>query len=183
MRIGIFLVGFGAAGIGILVSSIYVLWYLCSDLVYVILFPQLLCVVYVPHTNTYGSLAAYITGFLFRILIGEPSLSIPAIIHFGPYIPPKTLCMIICLGTTLFISQLAKVLFEKRILQPKYDIFHCLVNIPTEILPLKESTTIDSLHYKIIKPTTGQQYLTDPTMMINSSFSQSQDTLNAYDRD
>ncbi|CAF1029434.1 unnamed protein product [Rotaria sordida] len=63
MRIGILLVGIGAAGIGILVSSIYVLWYLCSDLVYVILFPQLLCVVYVPHSNTYGSLAAYITVF------------------------------------------------------------------------------------------------------------------------
>ena len=71
MRIGIFLVGAGAAGIGILVSSIYVLWYLCSDLVYVILFPQLLCVVYVPHTNTYGSLSAYIVGFVVRILIIE----------------------------------------------------------------------------------------------------------------
>jgi high affinity choline transporter 7 len=183
MRIGIVLVGVGAAGIGILVSSIYVLWYLCSDLVYVILFPQLLCVVYVPHTNTYGSLAAYITGFLFRILIGEPSLAIPPIIHFGPYIPPKSLCMLICLGTTLIISQIVKSLFEKRILPPSYDIFHCLVDIPTEILPLKESTTTDELHYKIVKPTTGQQYLTDPAMMINNSFSLSQDTLSAYEKD
>jgi high affinity choline transporter 7 len=184
MRIGIFLVGIGAACIGILVSSIYVLWYLCSDLVYVILFPQLLCVVYVPHTNTYGSLSAYITGFLFRILIGEPSLGIPAVIHFGPYIPPKTLCMLICLATTLIVSQIAKSLFEKRILSPGYDIFHCLVNIPSEILPLKESTTTDELHYNMIKPTTGQQqYLTDPTTMINNSFSLSQDTISAYDRD
>ena len=181
MRIGIFLVGIGAAGIGILVSSIYVLWYLCSDLVYVILFPQLLCVVYVPHTNTYGSLAAYITGFLFRILIGEPSLGIPMVIHFGPYIPPKTLCMLICLATTLSVSQLAKTLFEQRILQPKYDIFHCLVNIPNEILPLKESTTTDELHYRMMIQ--GQPYLTDPTMMINNSFSQSQDTLNTYQRE
>jgi high affinity choline transporter 7 len=183
MRIGIFLVGVGAAGIGILVSSIYVLWYLCSDLVYVILFPQLLCVVYVPHTNTYGSLAAYITGFLFRILIGEPSLGIPAVIHFGPYIPPKTLCMLICLGTTLIISQIVKSLFEKRILPPNYDIFHCLVDIPSETLPLKESTTTDELNYRMIKPITGQQYLTDPAMMINNSFSLSQDTLSAYERD
>jgi high affinity choline transporter 7 len=183
MRIGIFLVGIGAAGIGILVSSIYVLWYLCSDLVYVILFPQLLCVVYVPHTNTYGSLAAYITGFLFRILIGEPSLNIPAIIHFGPYIPPKSLCMLICLTTTLSVSQIAKILFERRILQPKYDIFHCLVNIPTEILPLTESRTADDLHYRIIQSTTGQQYLPDPITMINNSFSASRDSLNAYQKD
>ncbi len=149
MRIGIFLVGAGAAGIGILVSSIYVLWYLCSDLVYVILFPQLLCVVYVPHTNTYGSLSAYIIGFVFRILVGEPSLNIPALIHFGPYIPPKTLCM--------------------------------LVDIPNEILPLKESTTTDELHqqFRTVKPI-GQQYLSEPIMMINSSYSPSQDTLNSY---
>ncbi|CAF0892210.1 unnamed protein product [Adineta steineri] len=181
MRIGIFLVGIGAAAIGIMVSSIYVLWYLCSDLVYVILFPQLLCVIYVSHTNTYGSLSAYIIGFLVRILVGEPSLGIPAVIHFGPYIPPKTLCMLICLATTLIVSQIAKSLFEKRILSPSYDIFHCLVDIPSEILPLKESTTTDELHYRIIKPTTGQQYLTEPAMMINNSFSQSQEGLSAYD--
>ncbi|UJR16366.1 hypothetical protein I4U23_003269 [Adineta vaga] len=181
MRIGIFLVGIGAAGIGILVSSIYVLWYLSSDLVYVILFPQLLCVVYVPHTNTYGSLAAYITGFVFRFLIGEPLVGIPATIHFGPYIPPKSLCMLISLATILIVSQLAKSLFEKRILSPSYDIFHCLVDIPNEILPLKESTTTDELHYRAIKSTTDQQYLTEPIMMVNNSFSHSQEGLSAYD--
>jgi len=181
MRIGIFLVGAGAAGIGILVSSIYVLWYLCSDLVYVILFPQLLCVVYVPHTNTYGSLSAYIIGFVFRISIGEPSLNIPPWIHFGPYIPPKTLCMLISLSTTLLISLIAKVVFEKRMLSPKFDVLHCLVDIPNEILPLKESTTTDELHQQcLIVKQTGQTYLTEPIMMINNSYSPSQDTLNTY---
>ena len=145
MRIGIFLVGAGAAGIGILVSSIYVLWYLCSDLVDVILFPQLLGVVYVPQTNTYSSLAAYLTAFLFRFLIGEPSLGIPALLHFGRHVPPKTLCMLICLSTTLLVSHMAKNDFEKRLLPPHYDVFQCLVNIPTEIMPLKESNTTDEL--------------------------------------
>ena len=181
MRIGIFLVGAGAAGIGILVSSIYVLWYLCSDLVYVILFPQLLCVVYVPHTNTYGSLSAYIIGFACRILIGEPSLSIPAWIHFGPYIPPKTLCMLISLSTTLIISYIAKTIFEKRILSPRFDILRCLVDIPNEVLPLKESTTTDELQqYRIVQPSGQQQHLNEPIMMINNTYSPSQDTLNTY---
>ncbi|UJR30115.1 hypothetical protein I4U23_017656 [Adineta vaga] len=186
MRIGIFLVGAGAAGIGILVSSIYVLWYLCSDLVYVILFPQLLCVVYVPHTNTYGSLSAYIVGFVFRILIGEPSLNIPTVISFGRYIPPKTLCMIISLLTTLIISFIAKILFENRVLSPQLDVLHCLVDIPNETLPLKESTTTDELHQqsRIIKSTIHHEqqshHLTEPIMMINTSYSPSQDTLNTY---
>lgn len=169
MRIGIFVVGVGAAGIGILVSSIYVLWYLCSDLVYVILFPQLLCVVYVPHTNTYGSLAAYITGFVFRLSIGEPSLNIPAIISFGPLIPPKTLCMLICLSTILVVSHLAKTLFEKRFLPSDYDVFHCLVNIPTETLPLKESVTTDEIHHQSYQTTT-----------INQSHSTNQEMFHAY---
>jgi solute carrier family 5 (high affinity choline transporter), member 7 len=186
MRIGIFLVGAGAAGIGILVSSIYVLWYLCSDLVYVILFPQLLCVVYVPHTNTYGSLSAYIVGFVFRILIGEPSLSLPAFISFGPYIPPKSLCMLISLSTTLFVSYVAKIVFEKRLIAPQFDILHCLVDIPNEILPLKESTTLDELQTQcraVKLPTmmpANQALLSEPTTMINNSYSPSQDTLNTY---
>lgn len=33
--------------------------YLCADLVYVILFPQLLCVVYLERSNTYGCLLGY----------------------------------------------------------------------------------------------------------------------------
>ena len=130
-------------------------------------------------------MSAYITGFLFRILIGEPSLGIPQVISFGPYIPPKTLCMTICLATTLIVSQIAKSLFERRILSPSWDIFHCLVDIPSEILPLKESTTTDELHYKgILKTTaTGQQYLADPTLMLNPSFSQSHETISTYQQD
>ena len=189
MRIGIFLVGAGAAGIGILVSSIYILWYLCSDLVYVILFPQLLCVVYVPHTNTYGSLSAYIAGFVFRFLIGEPSLNLRAFISFGPYIPPKTLCMLISLATTLIVSYVAKTIFEKRILPPRMDILRCLVDAPNEIIPLKESTTLDELQsqYRAVQPAgaamgpSGElQRLNEPMTMVNSSYLPSQDTLNAY---
>ena len=37
------------------------------DLVYVVLFPQLTCVVYVKWCNTYGSFAGYIIGELFPL--------------------------------------------------------------------------------------------------------------------
>ena len=47
MRINIILVGILATVMALVIKSIYGLWYLCADLVYVILFPQLLCVVYV----------------------------------------------------------------------------------------------------------------------------------------
>ena len=62
MRAGIFGVGILATIMGITITTIYGLWYLCADLVYVILFPQLVSVIYIGYTNTYGSLAGYLVG-------------------------------------------------------------------------------------------------------------------------
>lgn len=59
MRFAILLVGILATIMSLTIKSIYGLWYLCADLVYVILFPQLCCVVYFKRSNTYGSLAGY----------------------------------------------------------------------------------------------------------------------------
>ena len=56
MRIGVILVGALATVVAIHVDSIYGHWSLCSDLVYVILFPQLLCVVHFKNSNVYGSI-------------------------------------------------------------------------------------------------------------------------------
>ena len=89
MRFGIFGVGVLAMVMGIMIDSIYELWYLCGDLVYVILFPQLVSVIYLDWTNTYGSLAGYIIGLLFRLLGGENAVRLSATIHYPGYIPPQ----------------------------------------------------------------------------------------------
>ena len=57
MRVSIVFVGLLATLMALTIHSIYGLWYLCADLVYVILFPQLLCVVYMEKANTYGCLS------------------------------------------------------------------------------------------------------------------------------
>lgn len=57
MRACVFWFGALATVMGILIKSIYGLWSLCSDLVYVILFPQLVCVVYVPFVSPITKLA------------------------------------------------------------------------------------------------------------------------------
>ncbi|CAF1101309.1 unnamed protein product, partial [Didymodactylos carnosus] len=183
MRAGIFFVGAAAAGIGILVPSIYLLWILCSDLVYVVLFPQLLCVVYANFTNTYGSLAAYIIGFLFRILIGEPEIGIPQVLVLPWFIPSKTFCMLLSLFTILFVSYITKTLFESHTIPAKYDIFHCLVNIPIETMPLKESATneeFSKLNVNISSKT--KKYDNDLSYQtlgdtLNGPYSPSQETL------
>lgn len=57
MKISIVFVGVMATAMALTVKSVYGLWYLSSDLVYVILFPQLCSVVYLKkQVNTYGSL-------------------------------------------------------------------------------------------------------------------------------
>ena len=59
---------------------------MCSDLVYVILFPQLLIVVHFKEwVNTYGSLAAYIVGMFFRLAGGEALIGLPALIEYPGY--------------------------------------------------------------------------------------------------
>ncbi|XP_025018084.1 high-affinity choline transporter 1-like [Tetranychus urticae] len=68
MRVSIIVVGAIATTMAFYVKSIYGLWYLSSDIVYVVLFPRLVCVVYFKrHCYTYGSLAAYVLGFLFLL--------------------------------------------------------------------------------------------------------------------
>ncbi|XP_050392147.1 high-affinity choline transporter 1 [Patella vulgata] len=148
MRAAIFGVGVLATAMAIVVSSIYELWFLCADLVYVVLFPQLVCILYAD-TNTYGSLAGYIIGMFFRLGGGEPALKITAIIKYPWFIEPeneeeygeqlfpfKTLSMLITLSCILLVSRLFKELFISGRLAPRYDIFLCVVNIPEESIIL-----------------------------------------------
>ena len=74
IRLSILVVGAVATTIGLTVNSIYGLSILCSDLIYVILFPQLLCVIYFRYANGYGAVISFFVGLILRILGGEPLL-------------------------------------------------------------------------------------------------------------
>ena len=74
IRVSIILVGTGATVIGLTVKTIYGLSILCSDLIYVILFPQLICVLYFRYSNGYGAIFSFAVGMVLRILGGEKLL-------------------------------------------------------------------------------------------------------------
>nr|CAI5853281.1 unnamed protein product [Callosobruchus analis] len=142
MRVSILIVGFLATVMALTIPSIYGLWSMCSDLVYVILFPQLLMVVHFKHhCNTYGSLAAYIIAFLVRVTGGEPLMYLPPLIKYPGYdeetkmqmFPFRTMAMLMSLITLASVSWWTKWVFETGRLAPGYDIFHCVVNIPEDI--------------------------------------------------
>jgi high affinity choline transporter 7 len=153
MRCGIFIVASIATVMGITIKTVYGLWFLCSDLVYVVLFPQLFCVVYVENTNTYGSLIAYWVGIFLRLSGGEPMFNLPAVIKFPLYdeenmtqrFPFRTISMLISFVLNIGISNLTKYLFEQDHLRKEFDIFRCVTNIPIEAVALKDSTTCDEL--------------------------------------
>lgn len=98
---------------------------MCSDLVYVILFPQLLMVVHFKHhCNTYGSLSAYIVAFFVRLTGGEPMLGLSPMIHYPGWdgerqlFPFRTLAMITSLVTLIGVSWGTKYVI---VLTQKYD--------------------------------------------------------------
>lgn len=153
MRIGIFFVTLLATIMGITIDTVYGLWFICADLVYVVLFPQLFCVVYLKSTNTYGSFAAYWIGLILRILGGDSVLHIPAIIKYPFYdhvnqkqlFPFRTFAMLSTFLTTITVSYLTKFLFENEYLRKELDIFTCVTNIPIEAISLNQSQTVDEL--------------------------------------
>ncbi|KAH7956953.1 hypothetical protein HPB52_013918 [Rhipicephalus sanguineus] len=110
LRIMVCLFGAVATYLALSVQSVFGLWTLCSEVVYVLLFPQLVCVFYIKNTNTYGSvtvvaseiarsaqiskatvhsgarsLAAFVLGAFVRWLCGEPSLNVSASIQLPLY--------------------------------------------------------------------------------------------------
>jgi high affinity choline transporter 7 len=87
--------------IALKVRSVQALWYLCSDFVYVILFPQLVMALFSKSANRAGSIAGLAVSFVLRFGGGDPLLRIPQLIPYlwwdpvsGTLFPFKTLAML-----------------------------------------------------------------------------------------
>lgn len=64
------------------VQSVQALWFFTSDLVFVLLFPQLVYALYDSKVNLIGSVTAFVVSLVLRLGGGEPLLGIP---HFIAY--------------------------------------------------------------------------------------------------
>uniref|UniRef100_A0A4W3IYU7 High-affinity choline transporter 1-like n=1 Tax=Callorhinchus milii TaxID=7868 RepID=A0A4W3IYU7_CALMI len=141
MRMTIILFGAAATTLAILSQSIYGLYFLSVELIYAVLFPQLVCILFVPQTNAYGSAAGYIIGLTMRILAGESFLQIPPFIQYpgmffkdGKYVqlfPFKTFTMLLSLLSIVIFSHLASFLFKNRLLEKKFDVFKITDKMPS----------------------------------------------------
>ncbi|GFN83159.1 high-affinity choline transporter 1 [Plakobranchus ocellatus] len=134
LRISIVIMGTIGTLIAILSDTIYGLFILCSDLMYVVLFPQLTLVLYMPQSNSYGCLAGFCVSFLLRLLSGEPVLSLAPAIRYPWYdeaskqqlFPFRTLIMLIGTLCIVCVSLLTNFLFKRELLPQRYDVLKCL---------------------------------------------------------
>ncbi|MDM5339477.1 sodium:solute symporter family protein [Fictibacillus enclensis] len=110
----VIIIGVGATLIALNTKSVYSLWYLSSDMVYCILFPQLTCALYYKWANKYGSIAGFLVAIILRFGGGEPVLNIPAFIPYPMvengiiYFPFRTTSMLAGLITILVVSYLTR---------------------------------------------------------------------------
>ncbi len=111
MRRCIWIIGVTTTLIALQIKSIYVLWLLCSDLVYCLLFPALVTALFDPKANRNGAIAGFTIALILRVGGGEPLLNLPA---FLPYpqvdgmilVPFRTVAMLTGLITIMVISRL-----------------------------------------------------------------------------
>ncbi|MCG8649377.1 MAG: sodium:solute symporter family protein [Pirellulales bacterium] len=113
LRVTIVAIGTAATLLALSVQSVYTLWYLCADLVYVVLFPQLVMALYCKRSNRRGALAGTAVSLTLRLGGGEPALGIPAWIPYPlladdgtSYFPFRTTSMLCGLVSIWLVSLL-----------------------------------------------------------------------------
>ncbi|XP_035286880.1 high-affinity choline transporter 1-like [Anguilla anguilla] len=131
IKISVTVVGLVGMGLAFLGNNVLTFWVLGTDVMYTLVLPQLVCVLFFPVSNGYGAVGGYILGVMMRLLSGEPLLHLPPAIHFpgcrlisGVYVqhfPCRTLAMLISLCSILLISYVTSLLFEKGLLPKSWN--------------------------------------------------------------
>ena len=123
IRVAILVIGGIATVLALQVKSVYGLWYLCADLVYVILFPQLTMALFDKKANVIGAMSGACLGLFLRIGGGEPLLGMPM---FLPYpmahdgtsdFPFRTFAMLLSIFTIYLVSRVTQNISKAQPLQ------------------------------------------------------------------
>ena len=114
MKRAILIIGIAATLLSLQVESVYSLWFLCSDFVYCLLFPALVCALFDAKANRTGALAGFAVAAVLRFGGGDATLGIPTMIPY-PMIeegvvlfPFRTLAMVSGLLTIVIVSRMTQ---------------------------------------------------------------------------
>jgi high affinity choline transporter 7 len=90
LRLSVAILGGGALLMALKVQSVQALWFFTSDLVYVLLFPQLVYALFDSKANRIGSMAAFFVSLVLRLGGGEPLFDFKPLIPYPELFPFKT---------------------------------------------------------------------------------------------
>ncbi|KAJ8337333.1 hypothetical protein SKAU_G00385530 [Synaphobranchus kaupii] len=150
IKISVTVVGLVGMGLAFLGNNALTFWMLGTDVMYCVMLPQLVCVLFFPVSNIYGAVGGYIAAVVLRLLSGEPLLHLPPAIHFpgcrlidGVYVqhfPCRSLAMLFSLCAIVLISYVTSLLFEKGLLPKRWDVRQ------SRIYSTEEKADADSKH-------------------------------------
>lgn len=100
--------GTAAVFIALKVQSVQELWYFTSDLVFVLLFPQLVIALFDKKANRTGSIVAFLVSLILRAGDGEDLFGIPAFIDYPDWWPVRTIAAAAGIILLPLISRIVK---------------------------------------------------------------------------
>ena len=138
IRVSVLLVGLAGMCLAFRESSVLALWLVSGDLIYVTIFPQLICVLHCRRANGYGAVTGLVLSTALRGLSGEPLLSLPPVLLFpgwrrdpdsgavSQYFPFRTAIMLLAMLSIPAVSLLAREAFARRLLPASWDVMGVL---------------------------------------------------------
>jgi high affinity choline transporter 7 len=114
LRTAVAILGGGALVMALKVQSVQALWFFTSDLVYCLLFPQLVYALFDRQANRIGSMTAFFVSLAIRVGGGEPLLGLPGVFHYPAWFPFKTAAAVAGLILLPAVSRLTARYSEAR---------------------------------------------------------------------
>ena len=132
LRVCVVLVAAAGTGLAFVQDSVVSLFVLSADLLYCVVLPQLICVLFCRGANVYGAISGYVVTLILRLLGGEPALGLPCVIYYPgwrevdgvvqQYFPFKTLAFLTSLVCVHVVSWLARLVFTRPLVPLSWDV-------------------------------------------------------------